>query len=973
MNPAQWSRLEAILDDALDRPPAERAAFIEAACGADADLLAEARRLSGAMEPAAGFLERPLRDYTPDLVDGCLEEGGDPAPELPLESIGPYRLIREIGRGGMGAVYLAERSDGQYEKKVAIKLVPPGPDAARLGRRFAAERRILASLEHPHIATLLDGGVSDQGLPYLVMEYVEGERIDAWCDRRRLTVRERLSLCDDVAAAVQFAHQHLVVHRDLKPGNVLVTDGGQVKLLDFGIAKLMSDRADRSDAPVTATGAILATPAYASPEQIRGEPVSIAADVYALGVLLYELLAGRRPYVVSGRSREELVQAVCEQTPERPSAAVSRPGAEPDAARIAADRGTRPDALRRALAGDLDTIVLAALRKEPALRYASVQHLRDDLRRHRDGFPVLARPASRRYRTAKFLRRNRGKVAAGALVALALAAGLAGTTWQARAASRHAERAERVRTFLTEIFAISDPDTARGRTVTARELLDRGAASLASGLERDPEIRAEMLGVVGTLYQRLGLYPQARPLLEEAVAVYKARGARLNFAVASNELASVLYDLGEYEAAERVAREGLSELGSVPAGDPRRATGIADLASIVRERGRLEEADSLHREALRLHRALDDTAAVANDLANLSAALWRRGQFAEARTAAEESVALRRTLYGDRHTTTAAALRALGLVLTNQGEFDAASRALGEALAINESLLGKDHPTVASTLGDMGMNYYRQGRPDDAATAHTRALAINRAALGPRHPEVATNLNNLAITLYAASKYGDAAPLLRDALAIWRETLGDTHPTVLSGLNNLGAVLRESGDHAAAEPVLREVLELRRRALGDEHPDVAQSYNNLAYLWMARGEPAEAEPLFRQSLGRWRKALGQSHPTVTFALSGLGTALLEQKRTGEALPILQESLDIRLATMDTAGSEVASARRDLGICLARLGRYEESEALLLASYPVLVGRHGEGHRSVRLAKDGLAELGRLRGRPVTVIAPRLRD
>ncbi|HWB42380.1 MAG TPA: serine/threonine-protein kinase [Gemmatimonadales bacterium] len=968
MNAAQWSRLEAILDEALERPPQERKALIEAACGDDAALLAEARRLAGALEPAAGFLDRPLRDYTPDLVDGCLEEGDEPTPALPVEAIGPYRLIREIGRGGMGAVYLAERSDGQYDKKVAIKLVPPGPDAARLGRRFAAERRMLASLEHPHIAHLLDGGVSAQGLPYLVMEYVEGERIDTWCDARRLTIRERLSLCNDVAEAVQFAHQHLIVHRDLKPGNILVTAEGQVKLLDFGIAKLMADEPSLPDAPLTATGAILATPEYASPEQIRGGPVSTASDVYSLGVLLYELLAGRRPYALAGRSREELARAVCEQTPESPSTAPARAGAVPDAAGIAAARGTTPDGLRRALAGDLDTIVLAALRKEPALRYASVQHLRDDLRRHLDGFPVLARPATRRYRAAKFLRRNRGKVAAGGLVAVAILAGLAGTTWQARAASRQAERAERVRTFLTGIFAISDPDTARGRTVTARELLDRGAAELGAGLEKDPEVRGEMLGVVGILYQKLGLYPQARPLLEQAVAVQRSRGrpARLDLAVAKDGLASLLYDQGEFEEAERVAREGLAELGHLPARDPRLAGSISTLANVVRERGRLVEADSLHREGLRLDRARGDTAAVATSLANLAAVLWRRGKNDEARNAAQESVSLRRALYGDQHTETASALRGLGIVLTNQGEFDQAERALSEALAIDERLLGKDHPQVASILGDLGMAYWRHGKHDEARAARERALAINRAALGPRHPEVATGLNNLATTAYSEGRYGEAVSLFEEALAIWRESLGDTHPHVLSGLNNLGAALREAGELPKAEPVLREVLQLRRGALGEDHPDVAQSHNNLAYLLYLEDKPAEAEPGFRRALAGWRKALGADHPNVAFALGGLGQTLLRLGRTEEARAALQESLDIRLARMDTTGTEVAAARRDLGISLARLGRYDEAEALLLASYPVLFARYGAGNRLVRVAREGMAELGRLRGRPVAV-------
>jgi serine/threonine-protein kinase len=941
----EWSRLEPILDAALERPAGERGAFVEQACLEHPALLGEARRMALALEAAAGFLERPLPEYAPELVEDCLGEDLADAPEPPVATIGPYRLVREIGRGGMGAVYLAERSDGQYDKQVAIKLVPPGPDAGRLGPRFQAERRILASLEHPNIAALLDGGVSPEGLPYLIMEYVEGERLDTWCDRRRLTVGDRLALWDSVAAAVQFAHQHLIVHRDLKPGNILVTADGQVKLLDFGIAKLLGDEPGSPDAPVTATGVILATPEYASPEQVRGGPVSTASDVYALGVLLYELLGGRRPYVVAGRSREELVRAVCEQVPDRPSSAVVQ-GEAAEAARIAADRGTTPEGLRRALAGDLDTILLAALRKEPGLRYPSVQALRDDLRRHARGFPVLARPPTRRYRAAKFVGRNRGKLAVAGLLTLAVAVGLAGTLWQARAASRQAERAERVRSFLTGIFAISDPDTARGRTVTARELLDRAAAALDAGLEKDPEIRAEMLGVVGTLYQKLGLYREARPLLEQAAALQRGN------AMAANHLASLLYDLGEFAEAERLARDALAGGAS---------GSIATLANIVRERGRLAEAESLHRESLRLARGRQDTAAVATGLADLSAVLWRRGQQAEARGAAEEAVALRRALYGEVHTETAAAQRGLGIVLTNQGAYEEAERALGEALATQERLLGADHPKVASVVNDLGLAYWRHGRYQDAEAAYQRALAINRAARGTGHPEVATSLNNLATTRYSAGKYAEAVPLFEEALGIWRPTLGDTHPHVLAGLNNLGAAHREAGELARAEPVLAEVLELRRRTLGDSHPDVAQSYNNLALLFARQGKPERSEAYYRLAFEGWSRSLGPDHPTVSFALGGLGQLLLDQGRTEEALPVLQRSLDLRLARMDSSGVDVALARRDLGICLTRLSRYQEAEPLLLASYPVVVKRYGEDHPASRRARDGIAELRRLRG------------
>ena len=547
------------------------------------------------------------------------------------------------------------------------------------------------------------------------------------------------------------------------------------------------------------------------------------------------------------------------------------------------------------------------------------------------------------------------RLSAGGLVAFSLLAGLAGTTWQARVASRQAERAERVRTFLTGIFAISDPDTARGRTVTARELLDRGAAELGAGLEKDPEVRGEMLGVIGTLYQKLGLYPQARPLLEQAVAVQRSRGgsARLDLAVANDGLASLLYDQAEFEEAERVAREGLSELRHLPARDPRLAGSISTLANIVRERGRLEEADSLHREALRLDRARHDTAAVATSLTNLSAVLWRRGKNDEARTAAQESVSLRRALYGNLHTETASALQGLGIVLTNQGEFDQAELTLSEALAIDERLLGKDHPQVAGILGDLGLAYWRHGKHQEAKAAHLQALAIKRAALGPRHPEVATSLNNLATTEYSAGRYDEAVSLFEEALAIWRPALGDTHPHVLSGLNNLGAALREAGAVPKAESVLREVLDLRRAALGDDHPDVAQSHNNLAYLLYLEDKPVEAESGYRQCARRLEQG---ARPGPSQRLGRAGWAGGDTPRAGPArggaagAPAIVRHPDRQDGHDGNRGRR--RHRRDLGICLARLGQYDEAEPLLLASYPVLLARYGEGHRSLRTRPGG---------------------
>jgi eukaryotic-like serine/threonine-protein kinase len=431
-----WERVKDLLQAALDREPAARAAFLDEACAGDAGLRRTLDRLLAAHARAEGFLERSA---LPDLVE-MLD-----AQDQPLavgHQLGAYRVVKEIGRGGMGAVYLAERADAEFRKQVAIKLIKRGMDTDAVTRQFRNERQILASLEHPHIARLLDGGTSASGLPFFVMEHVEGIPIDAYCDDRRLSVSERLQLFSQVCAAVSYAHQRLVVHRDLKPSNILVTKEGLPKLLDFGIARIMTAEAG-AQTYSTVAGMRLMTPEYASPEQIQGLPATTLSDVYSLGVLLYELLTGHSPYRLPSRSPEHFIPAILDAEPETPSAVITRTDEATTAAgvkttltpdRVSATREGSPDRLRRRLRGDLDNIVLKAMRKEPARRYASVAELAQDLQRHLVGLPVSARRDTVSYRARKFVRRNRAAVIAGALLLTSLAGGLVASAWQARRA-----------------------------------------------------------------------------------------------------------------------------------------------------------------------------------------------------------------------------------------------------------------------------------------------------------------------------------------------------------------------------------------------------------------------------------------------------------------------------------------------------------------------------------------------------------
>ena len=526
--------------------------------------------------------------------------------------IGPYRILQEIGHGGMGTVYLAERADNQYQKIVALKLLR-GWSAGdeRLVRRFLEERQILAGLDHPDIARLFDGGVTPDGLPWFAMEYVEGVPIDRYCDERRLPIEGRLELFCRVCAAVQYAHRNLVVHRDLKPANILVTADGGVKLLDFGIAKLLGGDGPDAAASLTATGERLMTPLYASPGQIRGDPISTASDVYALGVILYELLAGRYPYRLATREPHAVVRAILEQEPERPSVAVLRPAEASDVS--GHQRDMAPAKLARRLRGDLDTIVLTAMQKDPARRYGTVEQLVADVRRHLAGLPVTARPDSRLYCTEKFIRRHRAGVTVAAAITLlvigfAVVAAVQSVRIRLQAARIAVERdrAEEVSRFMAGLFRASDPFAGAGAGLTAREILDSGAARIDRELTDQPETRAQMMLEMGRAYFGLGARDRARRFGEVSLAIRRraSPGAPLEIAQTLDFLGLVRLEQGELDGAERAYREALElRRQLLGAGHRDVARTLNGLAGMLRAAGRFRDADSVSRLAVAIDEA----------------------------------------------------------------------------------------------------------------------------------------------------------------------------------------------------------------------------------------------------------------------------------------------------------------------------------------------------------------------------------
>ncbi len=846
LDPQRWRRLEELFIAATELAPAERDAFLAEACAGDDELRIGVEELLAAGEGSEARIEHAIRG-TFELAADEPEPDDGPAGS----HIGPYLILRELGRGGMGTVYLAERDDQHYRQRVAVKVVRRGPDSRELRQRLRQERQILANLDHPHIARLLDGGNTEDGTPYFVAEYVEGEPIDRYCDRRGLSVEERLELFREVCTAVQYAHRNLVIHRDLKPSNLLVTAEGSPKLLDFGIAKLLDP--ETPDAVATVTGLSRLTPEYASPEQVRGEPLTTAADVYSLGVLLYELLSGRHPYAVGRGQQLDLLKAIVEVEPERPSAAVLR------RADVSDSPGGRPEKLSRRLRGDLDNIVLKAIRKQPGRRYVSVDQLADDVRRHLAGLPVAARADSFGYRLTKFLGRHRAPVTAVAVALLAIVSLVSFYTVRLADERDRALREEResaqVVSFLRELFENADPGHSRGEEITARELLDQGSERIPIALEGQPQVQAELMDLMGTIYTRLGLYDQAGPLLESSI-----------------DLRRRLYGTDHEQVAASLHHRGIW----------------------LRETGSYEPAERVLRQALEMRQRLlgAEHPQVADSLSALADLLFVRGEHAEAEELFSRALAIRRDLHGEQHPDVATSLNDLGATLYQLGRSEDAEPLLREALDLRQKLFSARHPTVAATLMTLAAVRLARGDGEAAEQLYHQALEVWRQLYGSEHPEVARALNNLGELMRRRGAFVEAEPLLREALEITRRTQGEEHPSFASRLTNLADTLRFQGQLEAAEPLYRQALEIALKTLPDDNRVTASIWMKLGDTRFARGDSVEAERCYRQTL-RARRSNPPNEPwKLSTPMVRLGRALLARGDGTAAAEVLREAVEI---------------------------------------------------------------------------------
>ena len=855
MNPAP-DNAATIIERALALGPRERSEYVRLACGADETLLSHVLLGIGEDRSQSGFWD--------DVAAGE-SNSHDPAVEsLEGQRLGPYRILRKLGSGGMGDVYLAERADDEYQQQVAIKLVRSGVFSRQVQSRLRMERQILATLQHPNIARLLDGGRAHDGTPYLVMEYIDGEPIDAYCDRRRLSPQERIALVRTVCAAVHYAHQNLIVHRDLKPNNILITAQGVPKLLDFGIAKLLDTRQSAATLAVTHAEYRVMTPAHASPEQVRGDVITTASDIYVLGVLLYELLCGRRPFQLLGASLLEMERIICEQEAPTPSEMVTRTAREsPELiADIVACRSTTPARLQKFLHGELDSIIDMAMRKDPERRYSSAEQLAADLGRHLDGKPVLASKDTWLYRTRKFIGRHKLAVAASTAAIVTLAAFATITFVQAQRiayerdiATTERTRAEQVSSFLVELFELSDPSRSRGAQVTARELLDIGARRVSLGLADQPETRATLLSTIGTVYQSLGLYADSVALLEEGLnSQIKIHGPR----------------------------------------DPAVAVALRSLGDALCDRGDLAQCEARLTAALDMQREVlgPDALEIAPTLMSQGRLAQLRGDSGAAERLFEQSLQIYRTHGQERTTGATSVMNELAILYSYGGRQDKAATLYRAALDIDRQALGNDHPQVGHHLHNLAVALQAQGKLEEAAPLYEESMQVLQRVLGERHPQTLDAAANYGRFLHRRGELQRAEEMLARVVELDRQARGPRHAFVAHDLVNLGMVRLDLQQHAEAEQDFRAALDIYAEALPADHPYVVSALSGLGRCMLEQNRLGEAEQTLRKAKEIAAKSVPADSPQLAAANSSLGRVLMAQRRTNEAAPLLRESYPI---------------------------------------------------------------------------------
>jgi serine/threonine-protein kinase len=832
-------RLENLFALIVEMKPEERAAFLDAECADDAALRAEIESLLAADEQADDFVEKLAQAALAAAQLNKTGETGEPA-EAEADSnvgrrIGPYRTIRRIGVGGMGVVYLAARDDDQFKQLVAVKVIRRGMDHEAIIRRFRHERQILAGLNHPNIARLLDGGATEDGLPWFALEYVEGQPLTEYCDQRRLSINERLRLFLTVCAAVGYAHQNLVIHRDLKPNNILITADGEPKLLDFGIAKLLHTGSSDETLDLTWTGIKPMTPAYASPEQARGETITTASDVYSLGVILYELLTNRRPYQVTSRmSESEVVRVICEQEPRPPSRAEATPETAP---------------WRDKLAGDLDNIALKALSKEPERRYASVAELAEDISRYLAGLPVSASRDTFAYRAAKFVRRNKALVTTATLSVLLLVGVTILALWWAALARRESNKAQSINGFLLGIFSHADPNQdgaghGKGADVTLLDAIRSMENQIDSNFSNQPDVRLDLRHLLGQMWYQRGEYQSAEPNLRAAMELARQIQGENHPQFIQN-----LYKLGLI-AERRSGNNTMSiemirrsvemmrltepENGALP-------YMLSDLGEVLGYEGNYDEAEHVTiqaREILLKIMGNEDNLSVAFISSRLGKIYLGRGEIERAEAHFRDHLERLRRIPNAKHEA-GEPTYLLGVIAYTRGNYSEAEKSLGEAEGLYNQYLGRNFPLIAEILYYLSSIHCLQKNYSLAEAEVRRALEINRRHR-PDHPITVTSMGLLSKVLIRAGRPDQAVPSLQESMEKFKSASVKTNRRWFVSSSILGECLTLLKRYDEAERLLNESYTGLQPVRGEKSPEMVEARRRLVKLYEAWGKPEQA-------------------------------------------------------------------------------------------------------------------------------------
>ncbi len=953
--------VEAIFNAAADLPHDRRGPLLEERCVGDAGLRAEVEAL--------------LRQFdagTISLLDPARSSAFDVPTEKPGDRIGHYVIVEALGEGGFGAVYLAEQTE-PVKRRVALKVLKAGMDTRAVLARFGAERHTLARMDHPGVARVLDAGSTPLGRPFFVMELVRGRPLVAFCDERRMPVRQRLTLFVEICRAVQHAHQRGIIHRDLKPSNILVQDQNgrpEPKVIDFGIAKAVhADGPGLEASLATQQGQLIGTPEYMSPEQAgEGADIDTRTDVYSLGVILYELASGALPFdPASLRSSLAALQRLIRETdPPRPTARLAALDAEVAAA-CAAKRATDLRSLARAVRGDLEWIILKAIEKDRARRYQTVADLAADIERHLRDEPVLASPPSMVYRARKFVRRHRVGVVAGAAIALALVGGavassigfVRASTQRDRAvvaerealdrrgeaeaardralvaeqeavqrgreaevardsARSEAAKAVAVTDFLQRMLSSVRPNQAKGKEVTVKAVLDQASRTVRDEFASKPDVLAELELTIGSTYRSIERYDDAEPHIRASVEGREALLGREDPALLNSRLewAHWLVDKGRFEEAETQMRALVGAVENPAIGNEFRARCLAGLGRVLVQRSKHQDAEPVLRRVLALRRALPepDQGDIAETLDALGRTLDALARDAEALTLFQESLEIRRAADGEDSMNYGTTLNNIGSVYHDMARYDDAEKMYRAAMAVHEKVLGRESSSYAQPLNNLAILMQDKGNLEGAEAFFRDSLEIRRAVFGQDHPMVTNAMSNLGGLLLTRRKFDEALPLLEETLERQRLRVGATHTQTIACMGNVGTCLHRMGRNEEAEGVLTEASSLAATALGPDHRLSGITLFNLGNSVWNLGQPMRAESILRQVCSMRARVNGEDHPDTRLARRSLATLLLRQGRMDEAEALLEQVFE----SMQRSTNASATERRTVAELMAEL-------------------------------------------------------